>query len=114
MFMIMLSPILADCYDEIAVKTNKHHETTLLGVRNFFVRASFLIQSFIVAIIHAITFYNPYDATHSPEALLGLRLIQGFLPFIFCFIGALIFFKWFDLKGRKKQEMLKKLREMGL
>ncbi|MCK4688232.1 MAG: MFS transporter [Candidatus Lokiarchaeota archaeon] len=114
MYLIMLSPIFADSYDEITVKTKKHHETTLVGIRNSFIRISLTIQSFIIAIIHTITVYNPNDPIHSREALLGLRLIQGLFPFIFCLIGALIFYKWFDLKGKKKQDIMKKLQEMGL
>jgi len=58
--------------------------------------------------------YNANDLIHSSKAILGLRLIQGVFPFIFCVIGALIFYKWFDLKGRKKQETMQKLKEMGL
>ncbi|MFX0057920.1 MAG: MFS transporter [Candidatus Hodarchaeota archaeon] len=114
MFTIMLSPVLADTYDEITVKTNKHHEATLVGFRNIFIRISLLIQSFIVAIIHAITFYNPNNPTHSSNALLGLRLIQGVFPFLFCLLGAIIFYTWFDLKGKKKKEIMQKLKEMGL
>lgn len=114
MYMIMLSPVLADCYDEIAVKTKKHHQATLIGIRNIFVRSTLLIQSFIIAIIHAITVYDPNSLIHSNEALIGLRLIQGFFPFIFCLMAALIFLKWYDLNGKKKQEMMQKLQEMGL
>jgi len=114
MYLIMLSPIFADSYDEITVKTKKHHETTLVGIRNSFIRISLTIQSFIIAIIHTITVYNPNDPIHSREALLGLRMIQGLFPFIFCLIGALIFYKWFDMKGKKKQDIMKKLQEMGL
>ena len=112
MFLIMLSPIFADCYDEIAVKTKKHQQATLLGVRNFFLKISVTIQSLIIAFIHIITAYNPI--TPSREALFGLRLIQGLFPFLFCIIGAIIFFKWYDLKGKKKQEIMQKLHEMGL
>ncbi len=114
LFLIMLSPVLADCYDEIAVKTKKHHQTTLLGIRNFFVRTSVIIQSFTIAIIHALTFYDPLDVSHQVNALVGLRIIQGLVPFVFCSMGALIFYKWFDLKGIKKQEVTRKLRELGL
>jgi Na+/melibiose symporter-like transporter len=114
MFTIMLSPVLADCYDEVTVKTRKHREATLVGFRNIFIRISLLIQSFIVAIIHATTFYNPNNLTHSFNALLGLRLIQGVLPFLFCLIGAIVFYKWYDLKGDKKQEIMRKLQELGL
>jgi Na+/melibiose symporter-like transporter len=112
MFLIMLSPLFADAYDEIAVKTQKHHQATLLGIRNFFVKISVTIQSFIVAIIHIVTLYDPVNP--SEEGLFGLRLIQGILPFIFCIIGALIFYKWYDLKGKKKQEIMQKLHELGL
>ena len=114
LFLIMLSPILADCYDEIAVKLKKHHETTLIGIRNFFVRTSVVFQSFIIAIIHALTIYDPIDVSHQFNALVGLRIIQGLIPFIFCSVGALIFYKWFDLKDIKKQEVHRKLRELGL
>ncbi len=114
MFTIMLSPVLADCYDEVTVKTKKHYEATLVGFRNIFIRISLLIQSFIVAIVHAVTFYNPNNPTHSFDALLGLRLIQGVFPFLFCLIGSIVFYKWFDLKGEKKQEIMQKLKEMGL
>ncbi|GAG82046.1 unnamed protein product, partial [marine sediment metagenome] len=112
MFLIMLSPIFADCYDEIAVKTKKHQQATLLGVRNFFLKISVTIQSLIIAIIHIITAYEPN--TPSGKALFGLRLIQGLFPFLFCIIGALIFYKWYDLKGNKKQEIMQKLHEIGL
>ena len=113
-YMIMLSPIFADSYDEIAVKTKKHHQTTLISIRNLFVRTSVVFQSFVIAIIHALTFYNPLDISHQQDALLGIRIIQGFIPFIFCSVGALIFYKWYDLKGPKKQEVIRNLRELGL
>ncbi|MFX1531299.1 MAG: MFS transporter, partial [Promethearchaeota archaeon] len=112
MFMVMLSPVFADTYDEITAKTKKHLEATLVGIRNFFVRISVSIQSFIVAIIHIITAYDPI--TPSSEAKFGLRIIQGLFPFIICIIGAIIFYKWYDLKGKKKQEIMQKLHEMGL
>ncbi len=112
MFLIMLSPLFADVYDEIAVKTQKHHQATLLGIRNFFIKISVTIQSFIVAIIHIITLYDPENP--SGQGIFGLRLIQGILPFIFCIIGAVIFYKWYDLKGKKKQEIMEKLQNMGL
>ena len=114
LFLIMLSPVLADCYDEIALKTKRHHESTLVGIRNVFVRLSLTIQSFIIGIIHIITSYNPNNNVHSYEALLGLRIIQGIIPFIFCIVGALIFYKWFDLKGIRKHEIMQKLRESEL
>ncbi len=114
MYTVMLSPVFADCYDEITVKTGKHQEATLIGIRNFFIRISISIQGFIVAMVHMITVYDPNNITHSTEALLGLRLIQGFFPFVFCIVGALIFFKWFDMTGAKKQKFLKKMHEMGL
>ena len=84
MFLIMLSPLFADTYDEIAVKTQKHHQATLLGIRNFFMKISVSIQSFIVAIIHIITHYNSDNP--SGNAIFGIRLIQCILPFIFCII----------------------------
>ena len=112
MFLIMLSPLFADVYDEIAVKTQKHHQATLLGIRNFFLKISVTIQSFIVAIIHILTIYDPVNP--STMGIFGLRLIQGLLPFMFCSIGALTFCIWYDLRGKKKREIMQKLHEMGL
>jgi Na+/melibiose symporter-like transporter len=112
MFLIMLSPIFADCYDEIAVKMKKHQQATLIGVRNFFVKITVTIQSLIIAGVHILTAYDP--ANPNNESILGLRMIQGLLPFIFCIIGAVIFYKWYDLKGAKKQEIMQKLHEMAL
>ena len=114
MYLIMLSPVLADCYDEIAVKIKKHREATLVGIRNIFVRIALPIQSLIIAIIYTMSFYNPADPIHSDQVILGLRLIQGVFPFVFCIIGALVFFKWYDLKGKKKAEMMNALNELGL
>ncbi|MFX0046960.1 MAG: MFS transporter [Candidatus Hermodarchaeota archaeon] len=114
LFLIMLSPVFADCYDEIAVKTKKHYQTTLNGIRNVFIRISVMVQSFIIAIIHALTFYDPIEVSHQFNALLGLRIIQGLIPFIVCILGALIFYKWYDLKGTKKQEVTRGLHELGL
>ena len=113
-FLIMLSPVFADCYDEIAVKIKKHQQTTLIGIRNVFIQVSISIQSFIIAIIYTLTQYDPSNVSHQIEPLIGLRIIQGLLPFIVCIVGALIFYKWYDLKGAKKQEVTRKLRELGL
>ena len=76
--------------------------TTLIGVRNFFVKIGVPIQSYIIAIIHALTFYDPIDIIHSSEALIGIRLIQGGIPALICILGAFIFLRWYDLKGEKK------------
>lgn len=113
MFLIMLSPVLADTYDEIALKAEKHQQATLIGIRNIFVRIGLPIQSVIIAILHTITAFNPHSTIHSAEAILGLRIIQG-IPLIFCLIGAIIFLKYYDLKGEKKLNVLKQLRAKGL
>jgi Na+/melibiose symporter-like transporter len=112
MYTVVLSPVLADCYDEFAVKTKKHLESTLIGIRNLFLRVSIMIQTFIVAIVHLITAYDSNNP--SREALFGLRLIQGVIPFFFCVIAAIVFFVWFDLKGKKKEEIMQQLKDMGL
>lgn len=114
LYLIMLSPVTADCYDEIAVRTRKHLETTLLGIRNLFIRISIPIQSFLIAIIHSLTSYDPNEINHSTETLTGLRLIQGVIPFAICVIGALLFYLWYDLKGDKKKEIHQKLNELKI
>ncbi|MCJ7647410.1 MAG: hypothetical protein MUP85_02240, partial [Candidatus Lokiarchaeota archaeon] len=77
-------------------------------------RITIPIQSFIIALIHAFTFYDPNKGSHGVEVIIGLRIIQGVIPFIFCIVGALIFYRWYDLKGDKKNEIHKKLYELKL
>ncbi|MHA1723408.1 MAG: MFS transporter [Promethearchaeota archaeon] len=114
-FTIMVMPIVSDCYDEVSVIIGKHQEATLLGIRNFFIRISLILQGIIISLVHVLTGYNPNpNAIQTRLALFGIRIHMGLIPTILCILGALGMIFWYDLKGEKKKVIQQKLQEMGL
>lgn len=114
-FYIMIQPILSDCYDEVTVKTGRHQEASMLGVRNFFFRLAVFVSTFSIAIVHIITAYDiSPGAIQSDSAIMGVRLHSTLIPALFNFIGALVFYVFYNLYGKKKEEMKQKMIEMGL
>ncbi len=114
-FTVMVMPIVSDCYDEVATFTGKHQEATLLGIRNFFIRISIILQSVIIAVVHELTHYNPDPfAIQTPLAILGIRLTNGLIPALCLFIGAFIMLKFYDLEGKNKNNVIKKLEGLGI
>ncbi len=114
-FYIMIQPILSDCYDEVTVITGKHQEASMLGVRNFFFRLAVFVQAMTIAIVHILTSYDiTPGAVQAPSAVFGVRLHTTLIPAIFCFVGTLVFYAFYDLHGKKKDEIQAKLREMKL
>jgi len=114
-FLAMIMVILSDTFDEITLKCGRHQEATLLGITNFFLRISYLAVGAIIATVHILTAYNPDPAaTQTPTAILGVRLLAGFFPGIFCIAGAIMFLIFYDLKGEKKLKMVAELRLKGL
>ena len=114
-FWLMIIPIATDCYDEIAIKMGKRQDATLVGIRTFFYRIAFIIQGIIIAGIHIATAYNPDPhAMQTDLAIWGIRVHMALIPMIFMLFASFLVYKWYDLKGEKKQAMIAKLREMGL
>jgi Na+/melibiose symporter-like transporter len=114
-YLSMYMAIQSDAYDEVTIKCGCHQEATLLGISNFFVRVSYLVIAVIIAVVHIATGYNPNpDATQTPTAILGIRLLSSVFPAIFAVIGGIALILWYDLKGQKLMEMKSKLNECGL
>ncbi len=112
---IMFAPIVMDCYDDVVTVTGRRDEATLQGIRNFFFRISIVLYGPIFAIVHIVFGYNPDpNATQTPSAIWGIRVHMGVIPMILTFIAFLVVWKYYDLEGAKKAEMIAKLREMGL
>ncbi len=109
---IMFYSIIQDTYDEVAITMKKRQDSTLTGIENFFERSSIILQALIIGIVHIITAYTP--STITPIAILGIRLHMGLIPTILAVIGFLIVFKWYDIEGKKKEELISKLNEMKL
>lgn len=114
-FYFMLLAVFADVNDEVALNIGKRQEATLEGVRTFFYRIAIILQAMIMVIVHIATDYNPNpQAKQTPLAVWGIRVHGALIPFIFCFIGFLIMFKWYDLKGEKKESIFAQLEEKHL
>ncbi|RLC29047.1 MFS transporter, partial [Candidatus Woesebacteria bacterium] len=59
--------------------------------------------------------YNPDpNATQTPTAIMGVRLLFSVIPAIFAFMGGIALILWYDLEGQKLMEMKTKLKECGL
>ncbi len=111
---IMYAPIVSDCYDDVATVTGRRDEATLQGIRNFFFRIAIVVFGPIIAVVHIIYGYNPDPkATQTAMAIWGIRVHMGVIPMIITFIAFLIVWRFYDLEGAKKQEMISKLKEMG-
>ncbi len=111
----MYLSVMSDTWDEITLECECHQEATLVGINNFFIRVSYLVVAALIAIVHIATGYNPNpEATQTPLAIFGIRLLMGAFPAIFAFLGGLTLILWYDLKGEKLKELKTKLRECGL
>ena len=114
-FYIMGSPISSDCYDEIALTTGKRQEAVLSGIRTFFLRIAIIITALTIAIVHILTAYNQDpNARQTALAQLGIRIHMGLIPSLLALMAFIIMLLFYDLKGEKKEQMKKNLREKKL
>ena len=114
-YTLVIMPMAADTQDDAALALGRRAEAALAGVRMFFFRIAFLIQGIVITAIHILTAYNPDPgATQTPLAILGIRIHAGLIPAILMLSVSLVVYKWYDLEGKKKEEMVKKLKDMGL
>ena len=104
----------ADTNDEVTNACGVHQEASLLGIRNFFFRFSFFVVGFVIAITHILTGYVPGAAEQTELAKMGIRINIALIPALVCFAGAFAIFKSYDLKGEKREQLMKSLREKGL
>jgi len=112
---IMFYSIIQDTYDEVAITLEKRQDSMLTGIENFFERSSILLQAIIIAVVHISTMYiaTP-NAVQEPLAILGIRIHMGLIPAIMAIISFLIVFKWYDIEGKKKKDIISKLKELNL
>jgi Na+/melibiose symporter-like transporter len=100
--------------DSVCNDAERHVESTIIGIRTFFMRVSYLIGAPIIAAIHIWTGYRPGASEQSPEAIFGIRLHTGLIPAILVFVAAILLIKFYTLKGDRKRECLETLRAKGL
>jgi Na+/melibiose symporter-like transporter len=110
----MIFPVFSDVIDESVVLHEKREEGTYIGMQQFFGRVGLVIQILIFATVHSLTGFVEGADTQTPLATWGIRLHLAFIPMIFIFIGALVFWKMYDLRPDKVSEHQIKIRELKL
>ncbi len=114
-FVIMIAPSTADVNDQITVKTGRHQEGMLAGIRTFFFRFALIFQAIILTIVHVITGYNPDPLARQTElAQWGIRIHLSLIPSLLCLFAFFILLIWYDLTSDKKVAIKLKLKEIGL
>lgn len=110
----ILFSITSDVMDSVCIDAEQHVESTMIGLRTFFLRMGYLIGGGIIAIIHIMTGYVPGATSQTPSAVFGIRLHAALIPAIFNLVALILLLKFYTLKGDRKRECLETLRAKGL
>lgn len=113
-YVSIIMSISSDTFDEVNVACGRHVEAGIVGVQYFLLRISFLTAGLIIAAVHIATGYVPGAETQSDLALLGVRMHYGLFSSIFCFIGAFLLYKYYDLYGEKREQLTALMKEKKL
>lgn len=101
----MERPIISDVVDESVVLTKRRQEATYVSVVMFFNRLAIIVQALIFAIVHTLTGFVEGADTQSELAKIGIRLHFGLIPAIFLLVGALIFWRLYDLTPQRVEDV---------
>ncbi|TFG21994.1 MAG: MFS transporter [Promethearchaeota archaeon] len=110
----MIFPVFSDVIDESVVLHEKREEGTYIGIQQFFGRVGLVIQILIFATVHSLTGFVEGADTQTPQAIWGIHLHLALVPIIFIFIGALVFWRMYDLRPDKVSEHQLKIKELKL
>ena len=113
-FSAVFMSIGADVNDEVTNACGRHQEAALGGISTFIYRFAFAFMGLMMALTHILTGYAPGAAEQTDLAKLGIRILVGLIPALVCFAGAFVMYKFYDLKGEKREQIMKSLREKGL
>ncbi len=111
---IAVYPIYGEAIDEIVLKTKKREEAIFFGIRIFFARFALIVQAIVFALIHMATGFDPEQAIQTPLALMGIRIQTALIPMLLLFLGAFIFWKWYDLTPLKVEDIKLRLKELQI
>jgi len=113
-YILMMMPIVSDCYDEITLACGRHQEATLQSFRTIVYRSSPLFEALVIGFVHIVTRYDPTPNTvQSPLAVWGVRVHTALIPMLLLIIS-IIAILFYDLKGDKKIALKENLRRKGL
>lgn len=113
-FYAVWQSVFSDAYDEVTDAAGVHQEAALVGINNFFFRFCWAIIGIVMAGIFIVTGYVPGAPVQNPAAQMGIRILVGGIPGVCCILGALAIVLFYDLKGEKREQLMKSLREKGL
>ena len=111
-FYVMQDVINADVIDEMVILDNERREGTYFGIKFFIGRFSNVFVFVSIAVIHVVTGFNPNVEDQTPLALLGIQVHMALIPGIALLLGAVIFWKWYDLSPEKLEEIREKMIEL--
>ena len=106
--------VTSDALDEVNLACGRHVEAGLIGIQNFFLRSGFLTAALIIAAVHIATGYVPGASEQTELAKIGVRIHFGLFSSIFCWLAAFMMFKFYDLRGEKKEAQMAALKKKGL
>ncbi len=104
----------SDSMDSVLNAADRHVESSLIGIRNFFNRIAYILVGVIISGIHIWTGYVPGASQQTELAQFGIRLHTGGISALLLLAGAIIMLKFYDLKGDKKIAQMASIREKGL
>jgi GPH family glycoside/pentoside/hexuronide:cation symporter len=103
--------IHGDIIDQDALKFGVKRAASYYGVNAFVHRFSMILGITTIYIIFTGTGWEGYDINVDPALIdMGLKLIMFVFPAI-ALVGAIIFFKFYDLHGEKLENMRKELEQ---
>ncbi len=111
-FFVMQDVINADVIDEAVVLDGVRREGTYFGIKFFIGRFSNVCVFITLAVVHIATGFNPVVENQTPLALWGIKIHMSLIPGIALLIGALIFWKWYDLSTDRLDEIQAKIKEL--
>ncbi len=113
-FGVILFPIMADVVDEASVRTKKRQGGFYMGLRIFFARISYIVQTITFTLVHIFTGFDEGSSTQTPLAIWGIRIQMAAVPIFLITIGVIIFWFLYDLTPKKKKEIQRQLKELNL
>ena len=111
---IIRAVVFADIIDESVVETGKRKEGMYNGFYIFINRLSIVIQAIIFAVVHSLTGFVEGADTQSESAIWGIRLSMAVIPVFFLIVATIIFWKLYDLKPEKLNDIKAKIKDLDL
>ena len=130
-FWIMIYPVSGDVIDNSIILTKRREEGLYTGFQMFFGRLGIVAQALTFSIVHSLTGFSeatvPSDLiilginlninlapAISDLAVFGIHLHTSLIPAIFIFVGAIVFWKLYDLTPDKVENNRIQLRQLKL